>query len=153
MKNIQAYGTWIVTTEGDCEGRTTRNLGTHTGYLDDIAFALADQAYYGLRFSQVDPLQLANVPPHAASVLVSLDIDTGTWDMSSAKRIDYFQKLLRGRDTVVQEGAYFATVNLISGKSPEAQEAARNKVLATNAQKKLSAEELAALLKSHGVKS
>ena len=33
------YGIWIVTTEGDCEGRSTRHLGVFQGYIDDIAFA------------------------------------------------------------------------------------------------------------------
>lgn len=152
MINIQAYGTWTVTTEGDCEGRSTRQLGTHTGYIDDIAFALANQAYYGLRFSWVDPLKLANVPPNAAQIQVSLDIETGTWDMSVKERVDFVKKLLRGRDTLVQDGTYYACVNLVSGKSPEAQQAAREKVLALNASKKLNPEELAALLKLHGVK-
>lgn len=150
--NIQAYGTWTVTTEGDCEGRSTRQLGTHTGYIDDIAFALANQAYYGLQFSWVDPLALAKVPPNAAQIQVSLNIDTGTWDMTTKERVDYFKKLLRGRETLVEDGTYYACVNLVSGKSPEAQAAAREKVLAANASKKLNPAELAALLKQHGVK-
>lgn len=45
------YGTFEVTTEGDCEGRSVRHLGTFTGYIDEIAFALADKCYYSLRFS------------------------------------------------------------------------------------------------------
>lgn len=31
------YGIWIVTTEGDCEGRSTRHLGVFQEYIDDIA--------------------------------------------------------------------------------------------------------------------
>lgn len=46
----QAYGTWKVTTEGDCEGRSIRDLGTYTGYLDEMAFALADKCCYSLQF-------------------------------------------------------------------------------------------------------
>lgn len=37
------YGTFKVTTEGDCEGKSVRHLGTFTGYIDEIAFALADK--------------------------------------------------------------------------------------------------------------
>ena len=44
MKNrvqYKAFGWWHVTTEGDDEGRTTRDLGYHYGYLDEIALRLA----------------------------------------------------------------------------------------------------------------
>ena len=34
---------YFVTTEGDEEGRTTRNLGYFQGNVDDIAFQLADK--------------------------------------------------------------------------------------------------------------
>ena len=40
-KKYTNYGTFKVTTEGDCEGKSTRDLGVHTGYIDEIAFALA----------------------------------------------------------------------------------------------------------------
>ena len=33
----EVFGTWEVTTEGDVEGRTTKNLGNFTGYIDEIA--------------------------------------------------------------------------------------------------------------------
>ena len=29
------FGIWHVTTEGDCEGRSTRDLGIHEGYIDE----------------------------------------------------------------------------------------------------------------------
>ena len=44
------YGLWEVTTEGDCEGRSRKGLGVFEGYLDDIAFYLANKAYYTLEF-------------------------------------------------------------------------------------------------------
>lgn len=145
---MEAYGTWLVTTEGDCEGRTTRELGVHTGYLDDIAFALADQAYYGLRFRVIDLAELKNAPKKGAKVQVSLEIDTGTWDMDGKTRVEYFKQMLKGRNVYVKPGQYYACVELIDGKSPEQQEAARQKVLVDSARNKLSEEELEALLKS-----
>ena len=42
----KVYGLWNVTTEGDCEGRSVRNLGTYEGNIDEIAFALADKCFY-----------------------------------------------------------------------------------------------------------
>ena len=34
----ELYGTWSVTTEGDVEGKSTTNLGTYTGYVDEIEY-------------------------------------------------------------------------------------------------------------------
>ena len=38
-KEYKNYGTFKVTTEG----RSIKDLGVHTGYIDEIAFALADK--------------------------------------------------------------------------------------------------------------
>jgi hypothetical protein len=46
-------GYWEVTTEGDCEGRSTRHLGIHRGHICEIALALAGAAEYSLKFEQV----------------------------------------------------------------------------------------------------
>jgi hypothetical protein len=42
-----------VTTEGDCEGRTIKDLGIHSGNPAIIALNLADKAFYGLSFKEV----------------------------------------------------------------------------------------------------
>jgi hypothetical protein len=141
-----AHGFWKVTTEGDCEGRTTTNLGTYEGYLDDIAFALANKAMYGLRFTYVNPAELKGQHAKATKIQVSLDIETGTWDMKGKERVEYFRKMLMGRDVYIKEGQYYACVELVKGIDPEAQEAARQELLRQSARSKLSAEELKALL-------
>jgi hypothetical protein len=141
-----AYGTWKVTTEGDCEGRSTRDLGVHTGFLDEIAFALAAQAYYGLRFDIVNQDKLKGAGPTGVEVQVSLGIDTGSWDLSAAERVAYFKKLLKGRPNVlVEDGQYYACVKLCSGDSPEARERARKQVLLNSARAKLTEDERKAL--------
>jgi hypothetical protein len=114
---LSAYGIWEVTTEGDCEGKSVRNLGTHEGYLDEIAFALADKCYYSLRFRPVTKINLNT--PTRTSVCVSLDINTGTWDMPGDKRAEYFRKFLHDRPCVVREGQYYASVVLEFGKTQE----------------------------------
>lgn len=48
-------GVWKVTTEGDCEGRSTRQLGTYEGHILDVVRQLAGQAYYQLTFERVKP--------------------------------------------------------------------------------------------------
>ena len=52
--NLSVYGVWKVTTEADCEGRTVAQLGTYEGFVDDIAFSLADKCYYVLDFELID---------------------------------------------------------------------------------------------------
>ncbi len=42
-------GWWNVTTEGDCEGRTTNQLGDHYGHIAEIALSMKGGGY-SLRF-------------------------------------------------------------------------------------------------------
>ena len=72
----KAYGIWTVTTEGDCEGRTTTHLGTYEGYLDEIAFALAGKSSYKLTFRAAE--SLAEISKSAAKVNIALAIDAET---------------------------------------------------------------------------
>ena len=100
------YGTWEVSTDGDCEGKSTRELGTHTGYLDDIAFALADKAMYGLNFKKVNKLNLKKQT--RKSVHIQLDIESGTWK-NEDDRLDFARKMLEGRPVVVTPSNYYAS--------------------------------------------
>lgn len=113
-----AYGRWAVTTEGDVEGRSVVHLGTHEGFIDEIAFALGDKCYYSLRFKPVEALNL--IKKKATRVNVSLDIDSGTWDMKPVERVEEFKKWLAGRDVTILPGAYYASVELIAGNDPQA---------------------------------
>ena len=110
------YGVWRVTTEGDCEGRSTCELGTHAGYIDEIAFALADQAMYGLNFSKVNKLNLKK--PTRKSVHVSLDIESGTWNSEEAI-LSFAKKMLNDRPVVVIPSNYYASFVICSKDSPE----------------------------------
>lgn len=141
---LEAYGTWTVTTEGDCEGRSTRNLGTHTGYLDDIAFALADQAYYGLEFEPVHPDKLLKkrVAVGSKSIQVKLGVSSGTWDLTGPERVSYFKRMLGARATIVLPGTYFASVKLATEISPEAQAEAKKNLALQSARLKLTPAEL-----------
>lgn len=114
IKLPNVYGMWEVTTEGDCEGRTTRNLGTHEGYFDEVALALAGQAYYGLQLKQVQPSKIVNPVPKFPEVSVGLNIETGTWNLSPKERAVIISNWLtsNGRKVHVQEGTYYATVLL-----------------------------------------
>lgn len=131
-----AFGVWRVTTEGDCEGRSVRDLGVHEGYLDEIAFALADKVYYSLQFSTSKKITME---PKTSQVSVSLNIDSGTWDMVPTQRVNFFRSMLEGRDVFVSEGQYYASVVLSTNKFDKKSE------LINNALKKLTKEEIEAL--------
>ena len=111
-KYMNPYGKWVVTTEGDCEGRTTEHLGTFEGYLDDIAFALADKCFYTLEFKKVEDEKLKRRP--VAYVNVVLPIESGTWDgdMTREDRVKFFKNMLQGRDVKVTDGNFFSSVCL-----------------------------------------
>lgn len=120
------YGTFKVTTEGDCEGKSTRDLGTYTGYIDEIAFALADKCYYSLQFSLVHPEAL-DMTPKCNTVSVTLNIDSGTWDMKPEERVEYFSELLKDRDVEILPSTSYASCVITTHK--ETIEEKRKKVL------------------------
>lgn len=113
---LNAYGNWTVTTEGDCEGRTTRNLGTYIGFVDEIAFHLADQSYYSLTFKRNPDQNEVRFQPKATKVNVKFAIDSNTWDMSGKMRAKFWSEAIKtsqsGLDVTVTEGNYFASVYL-----------------------------------------
>lgn len=113
-----SYGLWKVTTEGDCEGKTTRNLGIYEGNISDIAFYLKDECEYSLRFSPAKATKIESYDvPHYGFVNISLDIDSGTWNMSPEDRVNYFKVLLntenRAHEITIEPGPYYASVRLI----------------------------------------
>ena len=123
------YGIWEVSTEGDCEGRTSRNLGIFEGYL-------ADKAFYSLDFKEVRIPKISHEDANSkrTEVDVRLDSCSNTWDMSSKELVKKFKKLLSGQNVYVKEGRSFACVTLSKGKPTE--DESRQKALA-----KLTAEE------------
>ena len=112
-----AYGVWRVSTEADAEGRGIRDLGVYLGYVDEIAFALADQQLYSLRFTKIDT-QVPQIKNPQASVNVAFNIDSGTWDWDAEQRAKHFKKILRGRNVNVDECPSYAAVTL-KPQSPE----------------------------------
>jgi hypothetical protein len=139
--------TWHVTTEGDCEGKSVKDLGVHHGFLHEIALALAPAACYGLQFKQVDTVGWAQSVP-ADSVHVQLAIDSKTWDMTPAERVTWFRKLLLGSGVSVSESNYYASVKL----ERPLDAATKQRLLAQSARSKLSRDELEALLKDKDTK-
>jgi len=113
QKEYRRFGTWRVTTEGDEEGRTVRELGSYTGNFDEIAFALADKEFYKLTFEMVDAPP-TEYKPVRDRVNISFHINSGTWDMHHLVRTQFFRRLLQDTDIDVTEGQLFASVKLVT---------------------------------------
>lgn len=105
------YGVWKVTTEGDCEGRSTKNLGTHEGYIDEIAFSLVNLSFYSLKFTKIGEGN-KNIK-QKKEVHIQLDIESGTWDMESRQKLEKLKKLFIDRPVAVEESNYFACIKLV----------------------------------------
>lgn len=111
------YGLWKVTTQGDCEGRSIRNLGTYEGNIDEIAFALADECCYSLNFSAVNPHEhKPDMTPKRKTVDIQLDFGSGTWDMKSKNRAIEVGSLMRDRPVTVSESTFYGCVRLTTNK-------------------------------------
>lgn len=134
-----AEGFWKVTTEGDEEGRTVRDLGVYFGFIDEIAFSLADKCFYSLCFKLVEPVVKLN--PKKNKVNISLDIDSGTWGMNAEDRASFVGNLLKDRDVMVKKSTYFASVEISLGKSLEQQKLKEKEILQQQALAKLTIEE------------
>jgi len=133
-----AFGYWTVKTPSE-NGSLMKNLGTFRGYIDEIALNLADQCHYSLEFTKVPDERVENFKVKASSVNVIFDIQSGTWNMSSDERVNFFQKILKDRPTTVSDGQYYASVTLHSTQYSE-EDLLREKALA-----KLTPEEIKAL--------
>lgn len=106
------YGTWKVTTEADAEGKGTRQLGVYTGFIDKIAFALANRCYYSLHFTKIHPEEL-DLTPKKKEVSITLDIESGTWDLKVDARVDYINNgLLKDRPCFATSKGPYGAVTL-----------------------------------------
>ncbi|BEU14801.1 hypothetical protein [Bacillus phage CM1] len=107
-------GVWEVTTEGDCEGRSIRRLGTYEGHILDIVRQLAGQAYYQLTFERAKPATLATKLPKGTRRSVQFHV-TGERDKlpsgdSNAQFRALAQHLRDGES--LKEGNYYNAVEL-----------------------------------------
>jgi len=118
--------TWHVTTESDVEGHGVRDLGVHHGSLEDVAFALADQACWSLEF-RIAPkggkkgsrVAWITIEPKRSEVVVRLSVESVTWGMTARERVAYFRRMLDGRDVEVLESKIISSVLLRRGASTQ----------------------------------
>lgn len=129
-KYRNVVGLWKVTTEGDCEGKSTRDLGVWEGNVADIALYLAPKAMYDLCFKSFE-IQTPGAPQRDC-VTVSFDIDSNTWpmDMQNKERVEVMRELFADTDYTIEEGSSYASFTIRRPLTPEQKhEVAVQKVL------------------------
>jgi hypothetical protein len=105
----EVYGTWEVHTEGDVEGRTKKCLGTHTGYVDEIAMHLASKCTYTLSFKKVKLIENFEVKSKVVNITYDYNSDfTSNNDENMNEVITSF----RDRPVMVEKGEYYNTFKL-----------------------------------------
>lgn len=111
-------GWWTVDTEGDCEGRTSTQLGSHYGHVAEIAFSLANRCYYSLSFRPTmvnvpSPLPLPRPMYIATGRKVNVSFNDGPFFLSSIKgQINDFQLWLNAEGVKVTDCCYYGAVTL-----------------------------------------
>ena len=111
------YGYWQVSTEGDEEGKSIRNLGVFHGNIDEIAFALADKAMYSLDFKQINPNNIPTPEEYKTRVEICLDLKDIPYGDSRA-RINIMQEMLSETNISVEKGNTYSGVSLIRPEDP-----------------------------------
>lgn len=113
-------GWWSVSTDGDCEGRSTRQLGEYYGHVAEIAFHLANKAMYDIEFT---PIRIGTKGERqtyqatASKVWIQLGIGSGTWDMTPERRAKWFESWLDCPEDIEVVGStagctYYAAAHL-----------------------------------------
>jgi hypothetical protein len=105
-------GLWKVTTEGDCEGRSTKNLGVHRGHICEIAMALSGATFYSLDFQPVPEPSMPKARDVRATanicVMNIMNVESNTLTDSELKKLqDFF-----GPGWDVRKGQYFRSVQI-----------------------------------------
>jgi hypothetical protein len=91
-------GLWDVSTEGDCEGKSVTDLGTHRGHIVDIALLLSPFSFYELKFepARQTSAKKQTLPPRE-TVGIALGISSGTWDLKGADRVRSLESFLNSQ--------------------------------------------------------
>lgn len=127
------FGIWHVTTEGDCEGHSPRDLGFHEGYIDEIALALADKCFYSLYFVAIN-IHSLDITPTRKTVDVTFGVNSGTWAMTPKECVTAIKDVMKDRPIQVEQSCRTGAV--VFTTETKTKEEKRQEVLA-----KLSPEE------------
>ena len=87
-------------------------LGTFYGYIDELAFALADKAGWSLRFELCEPLDMT---PKRKKVVVEIDSVRRGVD-SKEEEVAVFKDYLKDRPVAIKAAPYYSGVELTTEK-------------------------------------
>lgn len=107
-KVISPHGLWrVFSIQGD-EGERLVDIGTHYGYVDEIALALADRQGWSLRFERVEPLDMT---PKRKSVVIEID---GVRQEVYGKtgEVNAYKQIFNGRPVEVRAADLYAGVEV-----------------------------------------
>lgn len=112
------YGYWQVSTEGDEEGKSIRNLGVFLGNIDEIAFALADKVMWSLDFKQINPDDIPAPKNYKTRIDIYLDLKDVSCGDSNA-RFNIMREMLKDTNISVMNGPGYGKVSLIRPEDPD----------------------------------
>lgn len=113
-RNQNPVDTWVITTEGDCEGKSVKSLGTFTGHLGDILLKLHENAYYtyGVKRASV-PIGLGEDVRDSAELNTVVprfhDLPFGDQDVAGAQK--FF-----GPEFLVVKGKHYRSMRITRRK-------------------------------------
>jgi hypothetical protein len=129
------YGIWVVTTEGDCEGKSTKTLGCYRGFVDEIAFRLADKAYYALTFTESDELPLHPTKP---------DVEVCVY-LRNRRSSDVTPSHFQNRPVRASVSNHYGCITLKIGGNSKEYDDVKNAIVKRQALSKLTESEIKAL--------
>jgi len=120
--NHSPVGWWKVTTEGDQEGKSIKNLGWHYGHVVEIALSLDVAPCYAYCFSPPPndaPDGMFSAPTEYPAfvqvrkkVAISLPIESGTWDIKGEARDAWFKAWLDSEDVEIVPNPAYSSVTV-----------------------------------------
>ena len=129
-KKIDVYGLWQVSTEGDCEGRTVKNLGIWEGFIDDIALHLADKVMYNLWITPAEVNKVTEKPMARRVDVYMNDIA----HIDTTERLEITTKAFAHRNVRISKSDYYGAFVINNNTSEE-------EILRSSALSKLTAAE------------
>lgn len=115
-KYASPVGWWKVETEGDCEGRSIKQLGVYYGHVAEIAFSIQEIACYEYTFMPAgdlpEPKERPKYLPVRSSATVGLNINSNTWNLQGQARVNWWKNWLNSEDVIVKSSNYYKAVHI-----------------------------------------
>lgn len=110
LSKLDLEGFWTVSTYGDCEGKTTNDLGTVKGHFNDVIAYFSSKSYYKIWLTKVAPPnypELNNEMPTSDSVIVTNKIN------GKERSLNVWRAIAKERGWRVEEGPQYNCVKVV----------------------------------------